>query len=145
MGNGQEARSPAHRRTSPGPERVTPWLWLSFGLSTMLLVLFAVVVNRQQAQVQRIEVLSSRVKALEQSRALERTAVLEQQLRAMLTRLQVLEKQNQRQEDVATTLRTLQEEVRRLRSAVSRPTSLLEPESEAGRPVRSPSETPATP
>lgn len=106
---------PAHRRTPPGPERRTPWLWLPVALSTTLLVLFAVVVNRQQAQAQRIGELSNRVRALEQSRALERTAVLEQQLRAMLSRLQELEKQTGQLDDVATTLRSLREEVTKLR------------------------------
>ena len=112
---------PVHRRTPPGPERRTPWLWLPVALSTTLLVLFAVVVNRQQAQAQRIGELSNRVRALEQSRALERTAVLEQQLRAMLSRLQELEKQTGQQEQLGRQLQNLQQDLQQLRSAVGRP------------------------
>ncbi len=93
----------------------TPWLWLPLGLTSLLLVLFVVVVNRQQAQVQRLSDLLTRVQTLEQSRAVERTAVLEQQLRSMLTRLQSLEKGGQGQEKLAAQLQTLQEELRQLR------------------------------
>lgn len=100
---------------------VTPWLWLPLGLSSLLLVLFVVVVNRQQAQVQRLSDLLTRVQTLEHSRALERTAVLEQQLRSMLTRLQDLEKGGQGQEKLGAQLQSLQEELRQLRRASSRP------------------------
>jgi len=144
-GNGREGRGPARRRTAAGPDRMTPWLWLPVALSTTLLVLFAVVVNRQQAQALRIGELSSRVKALEQSRALERTAVLEQQLRAMLTRLQDQERQNKQQEQLARQLLNLQQELQRWQSTVNRPIIPLEPDPEVGRPARSLSETPATP
>ena len=94
-----------------------PLWWLPLGLSTMLLVLFAVVVNRQQAQAERIGALLSRVQTLEHSRALERTAVLEQQLRSMLVRLQDLEKQSQGKAQLAKELLTLQQEIELLRRA----------------------------
>ncbi len=113
---------PAHRRTPPGPERRTPWLWLPVALSTTLLVLFAVVVNRQQAQAQRIGELSNRVRALEQSRALERTAVLEQQLRAMLSRLQTMEKGGlelmSKERDQQQVIERLQSELEQVRNAL---------------------------
>jgi hypothetical protein len=121
MGN-EEPRSPSRRRTGLGPERVTPWLWLPVGLSATLLVLFAVVVNRQQAQALRIGELSSRVRALEQSRALERTAVLEQQLRAMLTRMQTMEKGGleliSKERDQHQVIERLQSEVEQMRNAL---------------------------
>jgi TolA-binding protein len=101
-----------------------PWLWLPLGLSSMLLVLFLVVVNRQQAQAQRIGELLSRVQDLEQSRALERTAVLEQQLRSMVNRLQQLEKQNKQQEQLVSQVQSLQEELQLLRRSASRPLDL---------------------
>jgi cell shape-determining protein MreC len=90
----------------------------------MLLVLFLVVVNRQQAQAQRIGELLSRVQDLEQSRALERTAVLEQQLRSMVNRLQQLEKQNKQQEQLVSQVQSLQEELQLLRRSASRPLDL---------------------
>ncbi len=138
----------AIRRPAPPPE-LTPWLWLPVALSSMLVVLFVVVVNRQQAQAQRIGELLSRVQDLEHSRALERTAVLEQQLRSMLDRLQQLEKQNKQQEQLSRQLQTLQEEVRQLRSAASGPISPLEPDlpqdARAGRSPRPMSAMPVTP
>lgn len=118
-------RSPNHRRAVSATPGVTPWLWLPVALSSMLLVLFAVMVNRQQTQAQRIGELLSRVQDLEHSRALERTAVLEQQLRAMLNRLQELEKQTKQQEQLARQLQTLQQEVQRLSRAARGPAPLF--------------------
>lgn len=111
----------------PARNPVTPWLWLPLALSSMLLVLFVVVVNRQQAQAQRIAALLSRVQDLEHSRALERTAVLEQQLRSMLERLQDLEKGNKQQEQLARQQQTLQQELQQLRSVAARSLSPLDP------------------
>lgn len=110
-------------------------------LSSLLLVLFVVVVNRQHAQAQRLGELLGRVQTLEQSRALERTAVLEQQLRAMLTRLQELEKRNQQQQLVQQ-LQELKEEVQRLRLR-SQAVAPLDPVAPAGRPETSPTTSPA--
>lgn len=121
QGGAPEARSPTRRSSLATTLGLTPWLWLPLALSCMLLVLFAVVVNRQQVQAQRLDALFNRVRTLEHSRALERTAVLEQQLRAMLTRLQDLEKQNQRQQQLATDLQSLQQEMQLLRATARSP------------------------
>ena len=125
------------------------WLWLPVGLSSLLLVLFLVVVNRQQAQAQRIGELIRRVQDLEQSRALERTAVLEQQLRSMLNRLQQLEKQNKQQEQLLTQVQSLQEEVQLLRGSASRPLVLsgeaMSAPERTPKPERTPSPDPAGP
>ena len=142
------AARPAGRR-SGRPERPGWTLWLPVGLSAMLLVLFAVVVNRQQAQAERISELIARVQSLEHSRTLERTAVLEQQLRSMLGRLQDLQKQEQRQDQLARGLQTLEQEVRQLRAS-SRPTLIEPPElppaaDPINRPGRSRSVTPLIP
>lgn len=119
--------SPRRRHTDPVPPTpaATPWLWLPVALSSLLLVLFVVIVNRQQAQAQRLGELLGRVQTLEQSRALERTAVLEQQLRAMLTRLQELENRTQQQQQVARQLQELKEEVQRLGRAARSPAPLF--------------------
>jgi hypothetical protein len=114
-GGDPEGWKQATRGAARAQAVATPWLWLPLGLTSLLLVLFVVVVNRQQAQVQRLSDLLTRVQTLEQSRAVERTAVLEQQLRSMLTRLQSLEKGGQGQEKLAAQLQTLQEELRQLR------------------------------
>lgn len=84
-------------------------LWLPVALSTALLVLFVVVVSRQQQQAARVGDLLQRLQGLEQSRALERTAVLEQQLRAMLNRLQKLEKEESQLQDLERRLRILEQ------------------------------------
>jgi len=63
----------------PPSQAVTPWLWLPIAMSSLLLVLFLVVVNRQQAQAQLLTELLRRVQDLQDSRALEGTTVLEQQ------------------------------------------------------------------
>lgn len=116
-GEAPAPRGLTRRRSLPPTPGVTPWLWLPMALSSLLLVLFLVVVNRQQAQAQRLSELLSRVQDLEHSRALERTAVLEQQLRSMLTRLQELEKRNQRQEQLGQELQALQQQLQQLRAA----------------------------
>ncbi len=130
-----EARSASSRRPSSPMAVATPWLWLPVALSSMLLVLFVVIVNRQQAQAERIGSLLGRVRTLEQSRAVERTAVLEQQLRSMLTRLQDQEKLSRQQEQLVQKLQTLQQELQQLRSSVNR-LSALEPPPPTELPTR---------
>jgi len=119
-------------------------LWLPLALSSMLLVLLVVVVNRQQAQAQRLSELLNRVQSLEHSRALERTAVLEQQLRSMLSRLQDLEKRHQALEQLASQLQGLQQEVQQLRNS-SRPAMppFSEPPAAVDAPPRTPKSAPS--
>ena len=51
--------------------------------------------SKQSTQAQQLAELQLRVQKLENSRALERTSVLEEQMRTMLTRLQAMEKGGQ--------------------------------------------------
>lgn len=127
-----------NRRGASRPA-ATPWLWLPLALSSMLLVLFVVVVNREQAQAQRLSELLSRVEALEHSRALERTAVLEQQLRSMLNRLQELEKRQQAQEQLASQLQGLHQELQQLRNS---PRAVMPPFTESPAAADAPPRTP---
>ena len=77
----------------------TVWTgWLQIGLSTMLAVLFLVILSKTQEQNQRLMRIEQRLQGLENSRALDRTSVLEEQQRAMLGRLQTLESGAQRLE-----------------------------------------------
>lgn len=126
VGPPSEARSSISRRPSTATAAPTPWLWLPVALSSMLLVLFVVVVNRQQAQAERIGTLLGRVRTLEQSRALERTAVLEQQLRSMLTRLQDLEKGERQLQEQQQQLLSLQADLQSLRRTTGRVMTPLE-------------------
>ena len=64
--------------------------WLQAGVTAMLLVLFVVMVGKTRQQSAAIRQLQEQVQGLENARALERTAGLEQQLRSTVERLQEL-------------------------------------------------------
>jgi hypothetical protein len=64
---------------------------LQIGLSSMLAVLFLVMVTKTREQNLLLRRLEQRVQGLENSRSLDRTSVLEEQQRAMVERLQKLE------------------------------------------------------
>lgn len=121
--------SPTQPRGLPGSDVLQaggPWrggwlIWLPMGFATMLLVLFLVLVGRQQDQVARLGELIRRVQNLETSRALERTAVLEQQLRSTAARLQTLERAQLRFKDWERQLQTLRQEMDLRRSFESTP------------------------
>ncbi len=88
------------RRSSPPPAPGPPaWTsWLQIGLSSMLAVLFLVILAKTREQSQLLMKLEQRLQGLENSRALDRTSVLEEQQRAMVGRLQTLEAGAQRLE-----------------------------------------------
>ncbi len=121
----------------PGPPS---WIgWLQIGLSTMLGVLFLVMLAKTREQNQMLQRLEQRVQGLENSRALDRTSVLEEQQRAMLKRLQSLEGEAGRLEAIEEQ----QEQWRRAFAdlqgrAVRRPEPLRPPSSSPPRPSPSP-------
>ncbi|MBM5822460.1 MAG: hypothetical protein FJ082_08405 [Cyanobacteria bacterium K_Offshore_surface_m2_011] len=86
------------RRSPPPPASGPPaWTsWLQIGLSSMLAVLFLVILGKTREQGQLLMKLEQRLQGLENSRALDRTSVLEEQQRAMVGRLQTLEAGAQR-------------------------------------------------
>jgi hypothetical protein len=88
------------RRSTPPPTPGPPlWTgWLQIGLSSMLAVLFLVILAKTREQSQLLMRLEQRLQGLENSRALDRTSVLEEQQRAMVGRLQTLEAGAQRLE-----------------------------------------------
>jgi hypothetical protein len=92
---GEESR---RTRTPPGPPVWTGWFQI--GLSTMLGVLFLVMVAETREQNRLLHQLEQRVQGLENSRALDRTSVLEEQQRAMVERLQNLEADSRRLEAI---------------------------------------------
>jgi len=76
---------------SPQPN---PWLaWLQLGLSTMLAVLFLVILARSRDQNLELRQLKIRIATLESSRTLEKAADQNSQLRILTQRLQDLETQ----------------------------------------------------
>lgn len=58
----------------------------------MMVVLFVVLLGQSREQNRSLQRLQQRVQGLENSRALDRTTALEEQLRSMLVRLQNLER-----------------------------------------------------
>ena len=70
--------------------------WLQAGVTAMLVVLFVVIVAKTRQQNATIRQLQERVQGLENSRALERTTGLEQQLRTTVERLQAVERNSAR-------------------------------------------------
>jgi hypothetical protein len=74
---------------SPTPP---PWLvWFQLGLSSMLAVLFSVVLAWSREQGQELRQLRLRLEALENSRTLEKAADQNGQLRTLTQRLEQLE------------------------------------------------------
>lgn len=84
-------------RSSPGrggsPVIGTPpWLsWLQVGLSSMLAVLFLVMLVRSREQNLELQRLRQRIKLIETSRSLDRGAAQEEKIRAVGERVQTLE------------------------------------------------------
>jgi hypothetical protein len=70
--------------------------WLQAGVTAMLVVLFFVIVGKSRQQNATIRQLQERVQGLENSRALDRTNGLEQQLRTTVERLQAVERNGTR-------------------------------------------------
>jgi hypothetical protein len=64
--------------------------WLQVGLSALLAVLFLVMLSKARHQGARIQELQDRIQGLENTRALERTTGLEEQLRTTVERLQAV-------------------------------------------------------
>jgi predicted Holliday junction resolvase-like endonuclease len=70
------------------------WMvWLQLGLSTTLAVLFVVMLVKTRQQSVAIRQLQDKVAGIENSRALDRTTALEDQLRTVSERIQTIERQ----------------------------------------------------
>ncbi len=117
-----------------GPQAQLPdWLpWLQAGLTAMLAVLFLVMVGKLRQQSSQLRGLQERVQGLENSRALERTTALEEQLRSTATRLQALERSNMQLEGLSSDNARLRREIQQLRRPVApAPVAPAESETEA--------------
>jgi hypothetical protein len=82
--------------SDPNPAPLAWVPWLQAGVTAMLVVLFVVIVGKTRQQNATIRQLQERVQGLENSRALERTTGLEQQLRSTVERLQAVERNSAR-------------------------------------------------
>jgi TolA-binding protein len=97
---------------------VPEWVnWVQAGLTALLVVLFLVMLGKSRQQSANIRLLQERVQGLENSRALDRTTGLEQQLRSAVERLQVLERSAARMDALSAENSSLNQELRQLRSA----------------------------
>ncbi|MDI9406268.1 MAG: hypothetical protein QM522_06115 [Chitinophagaceae bacterium] len=102
-------------RSSAVPQ-LPDWVgWAQAGLTALLAVLFLVMLAKARSQAARLEELQQRVQGLENSRALERTTGLEQQLRAAVDRLQTLERSTARLDVLSADNEALRAEVQQLR------------------------------
>ena len=91
--------------------------WLQAGVTAMLVVLFLVIVGKSRHQNDTIRQLQERVQGLENSRALDRTTGLEQQLRTTVERLQAVERNGIRIDGLSRETANLRAELSKLRAA----------------------------
>jgi TolA-binding protein len=92
-------------------------LWLQAGITALVAVLFVALLVQTRQQASRIQELQERLQGLENSRALERTSGLEDQLRAAVERLQALESDSSRIDLLQAETDALSDQLRQLRPA----------------------------
>ena len=103
---------------TPALPAVPEWVnWLQAGLTTLLVVLFLVMMGKSRQQSANLRLLEERVQGLENARALDRTTGLEQQLRSAVDRLQALERSAARVDALSAENSSLHQELRQLRAA----------------------------
>ena len=98
------------------------WLfWLQLGLSTTLAVLFVVMLVKTRQQSASIRQLQDKVAGIENSRALDRTTALEDQLRTVSERIQVVERQGAQLAGLARDNARLRQEISSKDSSSGKP------------------------
>jgi hypothetical protein len=113
-------------------------LWVQAGLTALLAVLFVAMLVQARQQGRRIQELQERIQGLENSRALERTTGLEEQLRATVERLQAVERDSSRIDVLRAETDALRDQLRELGAAPAGRTP-------ARTPLRPPTPAPPTP
>ena len=109
---------PVASASEPRPEPfegeivIPAWLvWLQLGLSTTLAVLFVVMLVKTRQQSVSIQQLQDKIAGIENSRALDRTTAIEDQLRTTAERLQALERMGAQISGLATENSRLRQEL----------------------------------
>ena len=98
------------------PSGLPDWLsWIQLGLTTMLVVLFLVLLARGRDQRGELRALEARLEGLENSRALEREPLMEKQMQTIIQRLERLEGEVGRLETLGQQQQDLAAELIRLR------------------------------
>lgn len=94
------------------------WLpWLQIGVSSLLAVLFVVLLIKSRDQNQRLQQLEMRLQGMENNRSLDRTAALEQQLRTLAERMRGLEGQREELESIRRERDEMRSDLQQLRQA----------------------------
>ena len=115
--NGGEG-SRGQRRAGDQPQ----WLpWVQLSISTMLVVLFVVMLAKVREQATSIGELEQKLSTIENSRSQDRTTAMEQQLESMIQRLQSVEKLSDQLRNVDRQQQALKQDLQQLRS-IPRPT-----------------------
>ena len=95
--------------------------WLQAGITAMLVVLFLVIVAKARQHSATIRQLQERVQGLENSRALDRTTGLEEQLLTAVERLQAVERNGTRIDGLSRETASMRAELSRLRGLAGAP------------------------
>ena len=128
------------------PSGLPDWLsWVQLGLTTMLVVLFTVMLSRGREQSGQLRALEARLEGLEKSRALALEPILEKQMQSIIQRLEQLEGEGERLEELDNQQKQLEQEILRLRGQVRGvPGSEIPAPSRPGRLEPDASPTPGT-
>jgi TolA-binding protein len=130
-----------------GAPGLPEWLsWVQLGLTTMLVVLFGVLLVRGREQTRLLQVLEQRVQGLEARGSLAGSSVMEQQLRTLMQRIQDLEGQREQLDALGARQQQLEADLLELRNrggslpsvAAPPPPAAESPRPDPGTPFRSP-------
>jgi hypothetical protein len=113
--------TPEQPQASTSPASLAWVPWLQAGVTAMLVVLFLVIVGKARQQSATIRQLQERVEGLENSRTLERSTGLEQQVRSAVERLQAVERNSARIDILSRETASLRAELARLLSPSGTP------------------------
>jgi len=131
--NGASDRDSGTRERSRGshnPGGQPLWLsWVQLGISTMLVVLFLVMLGKVKEQATTIGDLEQKVRAIANERSQDRTKAMEQQLESMIQRLQSVEQVGEQLRTVDRQQQALKQDLQQLRSTPHLPAEALEPQS----------------
>jgi hypothetical protein len=120
------------------------WLfWLQLGLTTTVAVLFLVMLVKARQQSAELRTLQDKVAGIENSRALDRTTAIEDQLRSTADRLQAVERLGAQMGSLIADNARLRQQVRLLEGGAAKPGAGAAAEGELPVPPLPPLKPPA--
>ena len=97
------------------------WLaWIQLSISTMLVVLFLVMLGKVHEQAASISELQQKLRTIENSRSQDRTSAMEQQLESMIQRLQSVEQVGEHLREVDRQQQAIKQDLQQLISTTGR-------------------------